>query len=472
MSYVERALYDYVKKILTEGLQVLFSKRFIIFTILLLVSGGLAISIVVLEGQQDIDFETIRNAFILLTSISFGFIVAGFLAKRFLSTFLRFIVMIIAISVALGLGMISIIFDFLTNPITLFYLEIYPIFCFLLWTALMPIASFGFAKGLFYNKVIGSALFLGKPKEDNKAIFSGIFALLTIFGMIIGVYLFFRSELIIIVAGGLAIVMSILIFIITIGKLFKNDTLNSSFSLFFTVSALPILTLLALSTENTTITILNYGLLAFSLIYTAQGQAKRARGTSKMSEEEIRIMLAKEKHEQKTTDDPYFVNKILRFIGSEGIVLIFLGTFLGYISLQLQVARDIPVARDIDLGLPGQIINTTFHNLFPGFTAGQIYQSISIIFIFIIILIISITYIIGPGVRRYFTADLYRFEWLPSYDEAKAYFEKVQSGEIGIKNVSADVIKTVGSAALASAKSAGASLINRLLRRGNENEKE
>ena len=462
MSYVERALYDYVKKILTEGLQVLFSKRFIIFTILLLVSGGLTISIVALEGQQDINFDVVQNAFILLTSISFGFIVAGLLAKRFLSIWLRFIIMVIAISITLGIGVISIVFDFLPDTLTTFYLEIYPILCFLLWTLLMPIASFGFAKGLFYNKILGSALFLGKPKEDNQSIFSGLFALLAIFGLFVGVYMLFRPEFIIFVAGALSVVISILIFIITLGKLFKNDTLNSSFSLFFTVSVLPTITLLALSAENTTITILNYGLLAFSLIYTAQGQAKRAIKPSKMSEEEIRIMLAKEKHEQKTSDDPYFINKILRFIGSEGMVLIFLGTFLGYISLQLQVARD------IDQNGSGGIINSIFDEFFHGFTVGQVYQSVSIIFIFVIILIIVITYYLIPKVRRYFKADLYRFEWLPNYDEAKAYFEKVQSGEIGMKDVSADVIKTVGSAALSSARSAGASLINRLLGRGKE----
>jgi hypothetical protein len=182
-----------------------------------------------------------------------------------------------------------------------------------------------------------------------------------------------------------------------------------------------------------------------------------------MTDEEIRLMLAKEKHDENRQDDPYFISKILRFIGSEGIVLIFLGTFLGYISLQLQVTRD------LDSNSPG-IINNLFSKSFPELTAGQVYQGISIVFIFIITVLVMITYIIGPGVRKYFTADLYRFAWLPTYDEAKAYFEKVQSGEIGMKDVSADVIKSVGGAALSSAKSAGASLFNRLLGRGKREE--
>ncbi|MHA1989397.1 MAG: hypothetical protein ACW981_01880 [Candidatus Hodarchaeales archaeon] len=456
MSYVERALYDYVKKILTEGLQVLFSKRFIIFTLLLLVSGGLTISIVVLEGQQEVNLELVRNAFLLLGSISFGFIVAGLLAKRFLSTLLRLVILVVVIIVGMSFGLI---FTGLRDS----FLEIYPILCFFLWTLFMPIASFGFARGLFYNKIIGSALFLGKPIDDHRAIFSGLFALLALIASVISIYMLTRPEFIIFGAGFISLILSILIFIITIGKLFKNDTLNSSFSLFFTISAIPTILLLALSAENATITFLNYGLLSFSLIYTAQGQAKRAFQSSKMTDDEIRIMLAKEKHDENQQDDPYFVNKILRFIGSEGIVLIFLGTFLGYISLQLQVTRD------LDPNSTG-IINNFFNDYLTGLTAGQVYQGISIVFIFIITLLVVITYIIGPGVRKYFKADLYRFAWLPTYDEAKAYFEKVQSGEIGMKDVSADVIKSVGGAALSSAKSAGASLFNRLLGRGKREE--
>ncbi|MHA2337403.1 MAG: hypothetical protein ACXACX_08865 [Candidatus Hodarchaeales archaeon] len=137
--------------------------------------------------------------------------------------------------------------------------------------------------------------------------------------------------------------------------------------------------------------------------------------------------------------------------------MIFLGTFLGYISLQLQVTRD------LDPNSTG-IINNFFNDYLTGLTAGQVYQGISIVFIFIITLLVVITYIIGPGVRKYFKADLYRFAWLPTYDEAKAYFEKVQSA------FSADVIKSVGGAALSSAKSAGASLFNRLLGRGKREE--
>ena len=151
-------------------------------------------------------------------------------------------------------------------------------------------------------------------------------------------------------------------------------------------------------------------------------------------------------------------------------MLIFLGTFLGYVALQLQVTRDI--AETILNPGTENILNPIFQNTFEGLTAGQVYQGISVMFILLITVVIIITYIIFPSVRAFYTADLYRFEWLPSYDEAKAYFEKVQSGEIGMKDVSADVMKAVGSAAVKSAKSAGASIFRRLTGRGNKELKE
>ncbi|MFW9930159.1 MAG: hypothetical protein ACFFD1_12260, partial [Candidatus Thorarchaeota archaeon] len=435
-------------------------------TFLLFLSGGISIVLLLLEK----DVETIKLAFLLQTSISLGFIVAGLLAKRFLSTIFRFIILLIVVAIAGGIGLIALL-PAAPQQIAFFYLELYPIICFLLWTFFMPIAAFGFAKGLFYNKIIGSALFLGKPQNDNRAIFSGIFALISLVTAVVGIYMLTNPEMLIKLTGIIAIIFSLLVFLITLGKFFRNDVLNSAISVFFTVSAVPSIILLAFSTDNSTITLFNYALLAFSLIYTAQGQAKRALPTSRMNEEDIRIMLAKEKHDSKKTDDPYFISKTLRFFGSEGIVLIFLGTFLGYMTLQLEVTKDL--AQNTT-----NPINTIFRNLFynsatgTSLTAGQVYQTISIMFLVLILIIVFVTYIFLPSARSFFTADLYRFTFLPTYDEAKAYFTKIQSGEITMKDVSADVIKTVGGAALSSAKMAGASIINRLLGRGKEKDNE
>ena len=457
MSYVERALYDYVKKILTEGIEVLLSKRFIIFSILLVASGGLTIGLIVLQGQgANVDLNIIKLAFIIQISIALSFVIIGLVAKRLLSTFLRIITTIIIFVIIGGIGLVALSNSSLSG-ITDLYLEFIPLGCFLIWTLLMPIAGFGFARGLFYNKVIGSVLFLGKPKNDNNAIFAFIFGLLSLVGLGAGVYMLFRPELLVKSAGIFTIITSAFVFLSCFGKIFRNDTMNSTFALFYTSAGLPTIFMLAISSSSPIITTLSYVLLIFSLIYTAQGQAKRAHGQALKTEDEIRIEQAKEQFKEFQAD-PYGVVKIIRYFGPEGILFILLGTFLGYMALQVMVAFDVDQK---NANPSNTLLNPLFTNLFGNLTAGQIYQVITIFFIFLIILFVIVTYILTGSTRKYFKDELYRFNWLPSYDEAKAYMTKISTGEIGAKDVSFDAIKLVGSAAVAQARKGASGFLRR-----------
>ena len=78
MSYLERGIYDYLYKTLTDGIKVLFSKRFIIFTFLLLISGVISIYVV----YQDLESNVVRSFLVVQAAISISFIIAGFLAKQ------------------------------------------------------------------------------------------------------------------------------------------------------------------------------------------------------------------------------------------------------------------------------------------------------------------------------------------------------------------------------------------------------
>ena len=456
MSYIERAVYDYIIKIITDGIRVLFSKRFIIFTILLLVSASVSVFVV----YNDIEYSLVENFFLLMAAISISFIVAGIVARVFLSTLKRITVLasVIVIIGAIGIGSSESVFN--VPVIVEILLQYYPLFCLLLWTVFMPLAGFGFARGMFYNRVTGSLLFLGKPENDKKALFYIFFALLALVSLGLGIGIFiFQENSYIKFAGIVGSISSVIIFLIVFGVIIRNDTLNSTLSVFFVAAALPTMAMLLISKTQGVIGTFNYALLIFSLIYTAQGQARRASKTAGMTEEEIRLEEAKKKHDKTRDTDPFGISRILNFLSSEGIVLIFLGTFLGYTLLQLEYFYDDKYHTTI---------NTLYYSLFPNLSVGQVYQIITITVTTLFILFIILTNFTYPPARSYYRSDLIRLPFLPSYDEVKAYFIGVQTGEISKKEVTADAVKLVGSQLAKASLSAGKGLLGRLRRNKND----
>lgn len=447
MSYIERAAYDYIINIITDGIKVLFSKRFILFTLLLLASGFLSIFIVRINNNPDL----VQTFLLIQAAISISFIIAGLVARNLLSTLKRFLLLVVVIFIvaAIGIGSSS---QFLNiTPVSRILLEYYPLLCLLLWTFFMPLAGFGFARGMFYNRVTGSLLFLGKPENDKRALFYVFFALLALISMVLGIAIFvIQKNSLIRYSGILGVILSLIIFIVVFGIIIRNDTLNSTLAVFFITAALPSMIMLLISNSRGVIGTFNYVILAFSLIYTAQGQARRASKYKNLSEEEIRLEAAKKKFEKVKDSDPFGVSKTFNFLGAEGIVLIFLGTFLGYNLLQIEYFYD--QANSTNL-------NNLFSSLFPGLTVAQVYQVVSIFIVSLFVLFIILTNFTYPPARSYYKSDLIRLSFLPSYDEVKAYFIGVQSGEISKKEVTADAVKLVGGQLAKASLSAGKGII-------------
>lgn len=460
MSYIERALYDYIIKIITDGVKVLFSRRFIIFTFLLLASA--IVSVVIVNYQTD--YATVEMFLLLMAAISISFIVAGLFARTLLSTLKR-IILLAGLIVIIGLVGILSSQNYANIPqIVDILIKYYPLACLLLWTIFMPLAGFGFARGMFYNRVTGSVLFLGKPENDKRALFFVFFALIALasLGLSIGIVIL-KDNTFIRFAGIIGILSSIIIFFIVFGVIIRNDTLNSTLSVFFISAALPSIAMLLISNSQGVIGTLNYIVLIFSLIYTAQGQARRASKTSRMTEEEIRLEAAKKKHEKSRDTDPFGVHKLFNYLSAEGIVLIFLGTFLGYILLQIEYFYDYKNHTQI---------NTVFYEFFKGITVGQLYEVVAVCVAFLFLIFIILTNFTFPPARSYYRSDLIRLPFLPSYDEIKAYFIGVQSGEISKKDVTADAVKLVGGQLAKASLTAGKGLLGRIGIGGKKEEEE
>jgi len=462
LSYIERATYDYIIKILSEGTRVLFSRRFILFTFLLISSGILSVFAL---NYSNINRNTAELVLIIQATISISFIIAGLFAKRLLSTIKRFFLLI---SMIIVIGLIGVLSSTeyssqygteVLIPIRNLLLEYYPILSFLAWTIIMPIAAFAFARGMFYNKITGSILFLGKPEEDHNAVFAFFLALIALVGILASVAIIFTNleEVFFQIYGLTALILSILMLLVIFGKIFRNDALNSAIGVFFVVTTIPSMILILISsTGDPGVGLFNYILLILSLIYTAQGQAKRASRHADMTDEEIRITLAKEKLDD-SENDPYGISRIVRFIGAEGLVLIFLGIFLGYILLQLEFFHDSDPDKASELAF-----NPLLSNLSTQLTVGQLYQIFSIFVVFFIFIVILISYYFYPPAKKYYRANLIRLNFLPNYDEVKAYVTAVQKGDITKKDMTADAVKLVGGQLAKLTISKGRGIIRRL----------
>ncbi len=177
MSYVEKAFWDYLKSQIFGGIRILFSRRLILFSVILFVISAMTTMTVVFQDQELITDELRNYVFIIQISIAIGMIICGLVSKK-LSILIRFLLLIAIVIIIQGIYIIS--QNATRELISELLIEYFPLFAFFSWAFLVPLASFAFSKGMFSNKITGSVLFLGKPKTERKSIFSGIFALIAL----------------------------------------------------------------------------------------------------------------------------------------------------------------------------------------------------------------------------------------------------------------------------------------------------
>ena len=437
MSYVEKAFWDYLKATLFGGVRILLSRQFILFSVILFVTSVVTTGLVVMQEQASelITPDLIDLAFSLEISLAVGFILSGLIAKR-LTFIYRLILMFGIVLIVFVLSLFSTEIALLSD-ITDFFIEIFPLLAFFCWSFLIPVASFAFAKGMFSNKVTGSILFLGKPKTERKSIFSGLLTLIAVFSLIgngLMIYVgMMDSRTSYVILGIFAVVVSILILLIVQGVFFSDDIFNSVLGLFF-IMILPnqlMIVLTSISGSENIVTTFDFLLVAFALLYSAQGISRRIKLKGVTLDESGQVKNVK-------NDDPFRIGRFVGFVGGEGIVLIYLGLALGFHLIQLQILNS-------SAGI--------YEELFAELSFSEAYHDITSIFSFIIFGIVTLTYFFQRG-RGYWEADIIRLDFLPPYDELKDYMERVKSGEISKTEIALTVGKKVGKTAV-NAGSAG-----------------
>lgn len=422
MSYVEKAFWDYLKSTLFGGVRILFSKRLVLFSVILFIVSAITTGVVVFQSELS-DFPPIGNfdlvdiVFMIQISIAIGFIISGLFSKK-LSLLLRFVLLLAVVVITLGV----LLMDFITDVVV----QYFPLVAFLSWAFLVPLAAFGFSKGMFNNKITGSVLFLGKPKTDDKSIFSGLMTLIAFLSLIWNIIMtyigFTENRLSYLVLGIIGALVAILIILVVQGWIYNDDVFNTTLGFFF-VMTLPnqiMIFLTSVSGSENIITSFDYIFVIFSLLYSAQNISRRVK---------MKGVVVDPTKKEKTKEDPFRIGRFIGFVGGEGVVLVYLGLALGFHLIQLQVMTGLA---------------NVYEDLFGGLKFSEVYHDITMVFMVLILIFVCVIYALQHG-KGYWEADVYRFDFLPPYDDLVDYMERIKSGEIS----KTDIALTVGRAAVA-----------------------
>ncbi|MHA1974253.1 MAG: hypothetical protein ACTSW1_14735 [Candidatus Hodarchaeales archaeon] len=428
MSYVEKAFWTYLKSTLFGGVRILFSRQLIVFSLILIITSVVTTGTVAHQNKVSdiITKEVLNFVFLAQISIAIGFIISGVFSK-YLNLFFRFLLLLVVVLIVQIIFFMAQEISSLDTVSTLL-IQVFPLVAFLSWAFLVPLASFSFSKGLFSNKTLGSVLFLGKSHTDHKAIFSGVMTIIAFFSLFWNVAMIYigfnENRLSYFILGILGVLIAFLIILVVHGKFFSDDVFNTTLGFFFVMN-LPNQIMIFLTSVNgsqSVETTFTYVFILFSIIYSTQNVSRRIKMKGI-------VIDPTKKSNKRIKEDPLRIGRFIGFIGGEGVVLIFFGLYLGFHLIQLQVISGLAEAYEF---------------LFGATPFSEVYHDISMVFMVLILFFVFIFYALQHG-KGYWEADIYRFGFLPPYEDLVDYMEQIKRGKIS----KTDIALTIGKQAVA-----------------------
>ena len=167
MSYVEKAFYQYIKNIFTSGFRVLFSKKYIFYTIAFFLLS-ITSTIFYLIGRGNTELTEIGDIFIIIelsfaiTYVCFGLFFARFPVKYW----------VVPAFLAAAGGSVLLYFFPLISPFV-------AIIGYMGWIFVSIFLTFSLSRNFWGNRILGSVMFLGKRAEEGSILFGGIVFILT-----------------------------------------------------------------------------------------------------------------------------------------------------------------------------------------------------------------------------------------------------------------------------------------------------
>ncbi|MHA1867581.1 MAG: hypothetical protein ACTSVB_07365 [Candidatus Heimdallarchaeaceae archaeon] len=192
MSYVEKALYQYIKGIFVDGFKVLFSKKYVVYTSIFLasiISTTVLYTLQALQVNIGIDLNNLSSLFLKIElALALTYFLSGLILARYPVYFW-------IIPVLIFTGGLVVVFYFLPDILKVIP-DLSPYFAvifYLSWIILSVFLSFSLSRNFFGNKYLGSALFLGKKKNEGGILFSGIIFIVALVNLAISSYLLYIS---------------------------------------------------------------------------------------------------------------------------------------------------------------------------------------------------------------------------------------------------------------------------------------
>ncbi len=401
MSYVEKSFYWYLKRMLTSGFKLLFSRKYLPYSLFFIIIIS-ATSILAYLRSQNVQQALELYDFILKLELAVGtgFILTGiFLGKRSSVTQFSFII-IISILAFLGYSNV--------DPIVL---DLLAASSYIIWIAISVFASYSMFRDLFGSKVLGTILFLGKKEGEGSILFAGPIALLLLGDLGIIWYAVQNSQELTkgTIYALLAFVAAIFvgeIIILFFGSV--DDVFFTSLLFFLAMGTIRLLQLvldILLPRTKSSISWTDTILVIFFLLYSVQGMTKKA---EKIPDEEI------------IAEGSWIGQKITMIIGDRGAVIILLGLIFGFHVTQLQV-------------LFGESIILTRYFAGSNVSVAQLGHEIGVLIQGIWFFVLLFLWMFSPSFRKYASPEIKRFGWLPPFEDLVEFIEASKGGEIDWK---------------------------------------
>ncbi len=418
MSYLERAVFDFTKSVLTDGFKTLLTKKYLPYTLTALVIIVFN-SLLTFSELIKLNLITPQITNLLITveiALATAFIIVGLFFSR-LSNLMQLIIIFISTPIFTWIFSIPFVSENILNYIVAFY--------FIAWLIVSSFSEFSFMRDLLGNYVFGGVLFLGKPKDDGKLLFGGIVAVITIINIGIGFFLVTRYNN----SVGLSI-LGFLIMLVGVINLIPLLNLQRSGDVFFTslgwyyslnvIRAISLIaTLLFFSNNATSSSLISTAFTLFLVLFAVHKAAQYSVKLGKKVSLKDQLLLNDDAGREKRPELG-LIYLLSRLFKDRGIVLLILGFVLGFHTTQLQI----------------RLRTGTFFSTFilteqinPNVWSNQIYLYTGMtIYLFMIGL-----FFFSKSFRDYANPSIYRAEWLPPYEDMKDLIYGIKRGEVDYK---------------------------------------
>ncbi|OLS26218.1 MAG: hypothetical protein HeimC2_15880 [Candidatus Heimdallarchaeota archaeon LC_2] len=417
-TYIESALGDFIKSIMTRGIRTLKSPRFFPYSAFLFLIVGITTLTAFLDQITDEVSDSLKdNLLFLELAAAISFVWIGIFLGRANIKFQ--IIAILGSTTGLTFFLKSEILDDPTkvtfNVAAVFYI---------LWIGIVAFSTFSVIRDLIANETFGTILFLGKPEDDGKVMFSTLAWVLVFVNIGLGYFVLQTSGISdgIYLSGLIIIILSLLAVIPLLGFQSRNDgfwTILTSFYMFTTIKIVLFTFQVASGGGNESTSVWDILFSLFIALYAIQNAAARGITLGQKVDNEEGVDTLEE--ELMLQEKRGLTSKLARLLSDRGIVLVILGIVLGYHTMQVQTI----------LGQETNFLQDV--SIFEGAGIVILGHEVNLLISLIIYIVSLVLFILLPPFRRYANPEINRITWLPPYEDLKDVITNIKSGEIAWK---------------------------------------